>query len=211
MKNKYTLMKILLVLLVFVIAGVIYSCASGSKKDVVINDTGNEQALTDNNGAETENNPTMASEEVETSISVCIHVCGAVKNPGVYYLDQGSRVHQAVELAGGLKEDAAEEYINLADIIIDGMQVYIPTDDEVSESGKYTLPTLKNQDDSDLVDINKAGADELAKLPGIGESKAEAIIAYRENVMPFESPQDIVNVSGIGESLYEKIKDNIKV
>ena len=204
MKNKYGLLKVLIVLLAVVIAGVIYSCVSrGHADEPGITDKGGEVLLEEESRTEPE----------ETSGSlVCVHVCGSVKEPGVYYLPEDSRVHQAVEMAGGFTEDAAESCINLADIVTDGEQIYIPSLEE-AENGGYPEDAGKvpDREADGLVNINTAGIRELTTLTGIGESKAEAIIAYRENVSPFGSTEDIINVSGIGESIYEKIKDSIKV
>lgn len=208
MKNKYGLLKILLVLLVFVAAGVIYSCASSGSGDdpEIIADTSEvspESAETDPSAADPE-----PDAEKDTQL-ICVHVCGAVQNPGVYYLDPGSRVHQAVEMAGGLLNEAADSFINLAGPVSDGEQIYIPTRQEAES---MSSASGKEEETSDgLVNINTAGIAELTTLTGIGESKAEAIIAYRENVAPFSEISDIVNVSGIGESVFEKIKDSIKV
>lgn len=198
MKNKYGLLKVLIVLLVVVTAGVIYSCISSKHSG--------ETQITD----EPESTETVSMFETETVLEnlLCIHVCGSVRNPGVYYLPEGSRVHQAVEMAGGLNDDAADSLINLADVLSDGEQLYIPSVEEAENGGFRDLP---ERSDDGLVNINTAGIKELTTLTGIGESKAEAIIAYRENVSAFESTEDITNVSGIGESVYEKIKDSIKV
>ena len=111
-------------------------------------------------------------------------------------------------MAGGFKEDAADSLINLADVLKDGEQLYIPSEQE-AENGSFN--DIKDRSDDGLVNINTAGIKELTTLTGIGESKAEAIIAYRENVSEFENTEDIINVSGIGESVYDKIKDSIKV
>ena len=207
MKNKYSLLKVLLVLLVIVFAGVIYSCVSSSKSEGEdVTEVSAEEAAGDRAYTGSE------EEEAEPAgpIQISVHVCGAVKEPGVYYIDEGSRVHQAVELAGGFTENAASSYVNLADVVSDGEQIYIPTEEE-AEKGELTPPGNIAGSKDTLVNINTADISELTTLAGIGESKAEAIIAYRENVAAFENPEDIINVSGIGESIYDKIKDSIKV
>lgn len=198
MKNKYGLLKVLIVLLAVVTAGVVYSCISSKKPETP--EITDEQIMQED----------VSALETETAAEnlVCVHVCGSVRNPGVYYLPEGSRVHQAVELAGGFKEDAADSLINLADVLSDGEQLYIPSAEE-AEDGSFR--DITDRTDDGLVNINTADIKELTTLTGIGESKAEAIIAYRENVSAFESTEDITNVSGIGENVYEKIKDSIKV
>ena len=206
MKNKYNLLKILLAALVLVIAGVVYSCMSANEAQVNITD-----AETETEGSsfdvQTETADTETSESLQQEL--CVHVCGAVETPGVYYLAEGSRIHEAVEQAGGMTDEAAQSYVNLAEVIADGMQIYIPTQDEV-DSGSIPDEFQPETDDG-LVNINTASVSELMTLTGIGESKAEAIITYRENVSSFAAPEDITNVSGIGDSVYEKIKDKIKV
>lgn len=149
-----------------------------------------------------------ASEEVpdraETEAEVIyVHVCGAVRDPGVVALPAGSRGEDAVLEAGGFGENAAEAAVNLAERLEDGMQLYIPTKEEAENS--------RNPEDSGLVDINRADAALLCTLPGIGEARADAIIAYRESNGAFQSPEDIMQVPGIKESAYEKLKDKITV
>ena len=195
MKGKKTI-KILLVVLAVVAAGIIYSCTAKTK-------------TTDGN--EPESAVQTETEAIEAEISrrqVCVHICGAVASPGVYYLEEGSRIHEAVDMAGGLLDNAADEYINLAQVISDGQQIYIPDTEEVT-SGGFT-PPYEPADDG-LVNINTASAEELKSIPGIGDIKAEAIVSYRENIASFASIEDIKNVAGIKDSLYEKIKDYIKV
>ena len=213
MKNKYGLMKVLIVLLVFVVAGVIYSC-SVKKSEADVQDSEiffETESSSEENASETE-----MQTHVEMNAKICVHVCGAVAQPGVYYLDEGSRVHMAVELAGGLLENAADEYVNMAREISDGIQIYIPTREEadtgtIPEGIDEEMPEEQLSADDGKVNINTASLSELSTLPGIGESKADAIIAYRENVSEFSQAEDIMNVAGIKESSYEKIKDHIKV
>ncbi|MBQ8139141.1 MAG: helix-hairpin-helix domain-containing protein [Lachnospiraceae bacterium] len=131
---------------------------------------------------------------------IYVHVCGAVKTAGVYKLSVGSRAADALEAAGGFTEEADEDKINLAAFISDGQQLYFPyIGDAVNIS----------EDLGGLVDINTAGSDLLCTIPGIGKSKAEAIIEYRNNNGRFKKPEDIMKVSGIGQGVYEKIKAHI--
>ena len=196
MSNKKRI-KILLVILAVVAAGIIYSFLA--KTETAASDEPESALMAEESSETTENE--------STAHLVCVHVCGAVESPGVYYLEEGSRIHEAVTLAGGLKENAAGEYINLAQMISDGQQIYIPDIDEVKEG----TPFIPSSVDDGLVNINTASLSELKTIPGIGDTKAEAIISYRENVAVFASVEDIKNVAGIKESLYEKIKDFIKV
>ena len=188
-------------------------------------------------------------EEIKT---VKVDVKGRVKKEGVYELDSNSRVIDAINKAGGLKENANTDYINLSKKLTDEMIIIIYSNDEVSkfkeeekeiiyieykcecpdnindscitendvvntngvEENKEELDDTKesiveNEEDK-LISINKATKEELMTLPGIGESKAKNIIEYREK-NKFEKLEDIMNVSGIGESAYSKIKDFIKL
>lgn len=142
--------------------------------------------------------------------TVFVDVCGAVANPGVYELEADSRVFQAIEAAGGFLESAACEYVNRAESLKDGQQVYIPTREE---AGQWELPAVQQpgQQEEAKVNLNTAGKEELMTLTGIGESKAEAIIAYREEYGGFAAKEDILNVQGIKEGTYEKIKEDIVV
>lgn len=142
-----------------------------------------------------------------------VHICGAVKEPGVYTLEEKSRIYQAVEEAGGFREDAASDYLNQADLIADGMKIYVPTVTEAEElqpAGGWAETEGTGQEKG-LVNINTAGEELLKTLPGVGESKAKSIIAYREKNGGFRQAEDIMKVEGIKEGLFQKIKDSITV
>ena len=159
--------------------------------------------------------------------SCVVHVCGAVNEPGVYIMEAGSRIYQAVEKAGGFSQDADENYLNQADLLSDGMKIYVPTREEVEESGKELAwkisggSGIKEADEAGredvgkesgaLVNINTAGEAQLTTLPGVGSSKAKSIIAYREKNGAYQKIEDIMNVEGIKDGVFEKIKDCITV
>ena len=126
--------------------------------------------------------------------------------PGVYELAANSRIVVAIEAAGGFTVDAANEAINLAEPLKDGMQIYVPSKEEVKEAS-----VLKERADNGLVNINKATEEELCTLPGIGSSKAISIVKHREEHGLFQSKEDIRNVSGIGDGLYAQIEDKIYI
>lgn len=132
-----------------------------------------------------------------------VYVCGSVKNPGVYELKSGSRYFEAIELAGGLTEEARKEEINLALVIEDGIKIYIP-------SIKEEAPEAQALEDG-LISINKGSLEELLTLTGIGEAKAKDIINYRENNDEFKELTDLMMVPGIKEGTFNKIKDKIKL
>lgn len=151
---------------------------------------------------EPDNEETTGS-EAEVPL-MCVHICGAVNAPGVVMLPEGSRVEDALRVAGGFREDACTTYVNLAAKLRDGEQIYFPTEEEVRGSGTFAGETLSGK-----VNINTADETLLATLPGIGPSRAKDIITYREKNGPFESIRDIMKVSGIKEKLYEDIADLI--
>ncbi len=140
----------------------------------------------------------------DTDRQICVHVCGQVCQPGVVMLPEGSRAWEAVESAGGLRDDAQEEAVNLAAVLRDGERLYIPSEGE-------TLPESTDGSNRGLVNLNTADAAGLQTLPGIGESRAADILSYRERNGGFQSPEEIMRVPGIKESTYEKIKDKITI
>jgi len=134
--------------------------------------------------------------------TIYVYVCGAVQTEGVYQLPDGSRVYEAISAAGGFRADAATTQVNQAEILEDEMTVYVPTISEGTE--------LFQQKES-KINIYKASKEELMTLPGVGESRAESIIRYREENGKFQSIEDIKQISGIKDALYESIKDLIKI
>ncbi len=161
----------------------------------------------------------------ETAADVYVHVCGAVVNPGVYALSPDTRIFGAIEAAGGFTEEAAQDYVNLAMQILDGMKIVIPTVDELAglnedlnpgygvnngDAGELNSVSESGSTDG-LININTADESELMTLTGIGEGKARAIISYREEHGNFKSIEEIKNVSGIGDATFNKFKDSITV
>ena len=174
------------------------------------------------------------SEKPET---VYVHVCGAVKKPGVYEMPAGSRFYEAVDAAGGFAEDACQDYLNMAAPLADGSRLEIPTLQEIQEresaeykngnSGErkekaeysyYTAPEVPasgtgngGTSETGIVNINTADISQLLTIPGIGQTRAEAVLAYRQENGNFQSIEDIMKVSGIKNGLFEKMKDYITV
>lgn len=148
---------------------------------------------------------------------IYVDVCGAVAQPGVFKLTEGDRVFQAIEAAGGCLPEAAQEYINKAGFLSDGQQIYIPTREETQQgdfsgvemSDAENTVNSKESPQESRVNINTAGEEELTTLTGIGATRAKAIISYREENGPFFSIEDIMNVQGIKEGTFAKIKDKI--
>lgn len=194
-----------------------------------------------------ENLISNAPSETLVPQKIFVDVCGAVVNPGVYELAEGARIFQAVEAAGGYLPEAAINYLNRARSIGDGQQIYVPTEEEITEnlelamakvpealtdsgdagnlgsreiqgsqagnsSGIFSGDTGSSGDGAggdSRIDLNTADVGQLSTLSGIGQSKAEAIIAYREEHGGFTSIEEIMNVEGIKEGTFSKIKDKI--
>lgn len=147
---------------------------------------------------------TMSSAEGADEIGV--YVCGEVNDPGMYYFSGNPRVQDAVNAAGGITGKGVLDSLNMADYLKDCDKVYVPSYDEVISG------TASGQEQSDgRVNLNTATKEELMTLPGIGESKAESIIEYRNQQGSYSNIDEITNISGIKEGVFQKIKDLIKV
>lgn len=147
--------------------------------------------------------------ENEVSKTIVIDIKGAVKKPGVYTMKVGERVVDAIEKAGGLLKEADQNQLNLASLLKDEMVIYVPKKGEQQEKPLQANGLL--QEDDGKIRINSASVEELQKLKGIGPAKAEAIVSYREENGPFQTVEDLLEVSGIGEKTLETIKDDIVV
>lgn len=149
--------------------------------------------------------------------TLCVYVCGAVAAEGVYSLPAGSRLVDAVDAAGGFTAEADRAYHNLAAYLSDGQKVYVPTGAETEElTAAERLDCKTEAEGGDRkeplpVNINTADKELLMTLPGIGEAKAESILTYRKNAGPFQETGELKKVSGIGEAMFERIKDKIVV
>ena len=153
--------------------------------------------------------PAVAQEETVCPETIAVYVCGAVAEAGVCFLDTGARLYEAVEAAGGFLEGADRERINLAAKVTDGCRVYIPDreDGQVPE----IVDVCSTGSQNGMVNINTADKAALMTLPGIGESKAEEIIRFRESIGIFTAPEDIMKVPGIKEKAFEKIRVRITI
>lgn len=142
-----------------------------------------------------------------------VFVCGAVNNPGVYEVQDGARVYELIEKAGGMSLDAATDYLNMASKVLDGEKLYVPTLDEINFGIDSTdinnAPGNLNDTSDKFLNINLATVEQLMTLPGIGEAKAKAIVQYREAHGRFSDISEIKNIPGIKEAVFEKVKDLI--
>ena len=160
----------------------------------------------------------VKEETVKEETKVMVDIKGEVNNPGCYEADENLRVQDIIELAGGLKEGASTDDINLSSKIFDEMVIVINKKEEVVDKVETSPKVSINNTNQNVsvnkvtpgkVSINTAGVEELSTLNGIKEARAKKIIEYRETNGPFKALEDIKNVSGIGESIFAKIKDSI--
>ncbi len=150
-----------------------------------------------------------------TDGKIGVYITGEIKNPGVYYLEEGSRLDSLIDIAGGITENADISKLNLSQKLVDSDKVVIYAKSSQTEEDDENNEELNTEETSsktggDCIDINNAEKEELMSLSGIGEATAEKIIKYRQS-NEFESIDDIKNVSGIGDAKYNAIKDNICV
>ncbi len=234
MNKKYIMIGLTCILLL--ITGVCYSCAYQSKNssDTLITDLSGEGGVSENDLNQADmtidkiTGPTVAplnittgtvtkEEDQKSSTSIYVHLCGAVKKPGVYRVDEGTRVIDVIELAGGLTEEAAGDYINQAFKVADGQKIYVPNAKEVEgqtvEDYSAQEPTMPADAASSeqRININTADAMALMELPGVGEAKAASIIEYRTTNGSFQTIEELMKIPGIKEGLFQKISSLITV
>ncbi|WP_223638056.1 helix-hairpin-helix domain-containing protein [Planococcus sp. 4-30] len=142
--------------------------------------------------------------------TLMIDMKGQVVSPGVYELPAGSRMQDAIDAAGGFTPEADSRSINLALIVVDETSLYVPAAGEeiILPAAQQTAPGSSG---STLININLATETELMELPGIGPSKAAAILAYREEAGSFKTPEELTEVTGIGDKTFEQLKELIIV
>ena len=192
-------------IIVYILIGIVV--VIGAIKLIDIYYQNNNEKITIQNVLTTEDEP----EKIENEI-IKVYVTGEVKNQGVIELEQGSRIVDAIEKAGGQTEEANLKNVNLAYELEDGQKIYIPNKseentNEITDDGVTEIDSKEN----DTININKANEKELQELNGIGESLASSIIKYREDNGKFKNIEDLKNVPGIGESKFSNIKEKIKV
>ena len=190
-KDKKTLIKILSIAVILMIALVLRVHKSGQSEVTV-----------------------EASTESQETEELYIDISGAVQRPGVYKVDNGTRLYEVIELAGGLRSDADTNSVNQAAFVEDGAKIIIPAavmyDTSGESEGTESGVTSQNYSTPGLININTADKEGLKTLTGIGDVIAERIIEYRAQNR-FKTKEDIMLVKGIGNSIFEKIKDDITV
>lgn len=214
-----------LLLLFIAASGFFYSCKYAAEKSVILSGVGQncDSSGSDSNDSEQEpvmetdkapDEPTGRKQQTREADMIAVHICGAVKKPGVYELEEGARLYDLIALCGGLTEEAAGDYINQAQKLTDGKRYYIPATEELKDlSAAERIEGGKSDDDSDSkdkpVNINTADTAELMTLPGIGEAKANSIIEYRNANGKFKAIEDLMNIPGIKEGLFNRIASKI--
>lgn len=193
---------------IYVIAGIVavlfFLYSSFDKEDELTEMNEGTLAMVEANSEE--KNDTKVDEKIMVMMA---DIKGAVVNPGVYEINEGGRVVDLIELAGGLAEDADTAVINFASYVQDEMAIYVP---RIGENVNAVLPVQVGETAGNgTVNLNSAGSSELQTLPGIGPAKADAIIEYREMNGPYKSIEDLKEISGIGDKTFEKLKDLISV
>ncbi len=172
---------------------IITFCACGGEQLLLDQSIGNESMEAPEHTAE------IVDEADSVSEHICVHVCGAVLTPGVYELPFGSRIYEALNLAGGFDEQADRDAVNLVELLADGQQVRIPFMGETNA-----------EEGSGLIDINRADISILCEIPGIGESRAQAILDYREEHGDFQSVEELMQVPGIKEGIFARISPYVE-
>lgn len=174
-------------------AGFCYSC--GQQEEAVLLSTA--ESVQEEEAA-------SQSTDAKTAAACLVHVCGEVVCPGVYELKEGQRVYEAIAMAGGFTQEAAQSALNLAEPVYDGMKLTVPDQEQADQtvSGAGTEAGGK-------IDINTASKEQLKTLRGIGDARADDIIRYRQEHGRFQKIEDIMKVPGIKDSAFEKIKDDI--
>lgn len=220
--EKYKKIIIIVLIVLFILIGLIVNLFSKSKEE--IEDTLDIEKIEE-----------KVEEKNQEEKKVKVDIKGFIKNPGVYELSSENRVLDVIEKAGGLLENANTEYLNLSKKVLDEMVIIIYSNDEINQLKETDERNIKLENDAyidktsvvnntssnnnstfekatpSIVSINTGTKDELMTLNGIGEAKAKLIIEYRESNGGFKSIEEIKNIKGIGDSVYSKIKEYIKL
>lgn len=205
MKEKINKIKMVLLVGAFFLCGIVYlAMNAGSQKSSVVTESFADQSE--------EKDVKKQTPDSKQNAPVYIYICGEVKNPGVYTFAQEPHLVDVVKKAGGFTKKADTVSINLASTVTDGTQLIIAKKGKkTSAKEEQSSHGMSSGKEEDKVNINTASADELMKLSGIGESKAAQIISYREKNGAFKKIEDIMNITGIKEGVFGKIKDDITV
>ncbi len=212
MKNFIKLLRSVLFCTLIVVC--ICGCNKGTADYITSEEKGTSEVLEDN----TQEIEFQQSEIESENQLLYVYICGEVQKPGVYTLPIGSRICDLFDAAGGLTKDAALEYWNQARLLVDGEMIYVPTIEE-AQMGQGQNPNVSSSvidgastnNGNGKTNLNTASLEELMKLPGIGEAKAKSLVAYREENGGFNSIEEVMNIEGIKEGVFLKIKEYIVV
>ncbi len=227
MKKRWIVVGLTVTLLI--ISGICYSCAFQKQDTAVLNtlelkENGKVTETTSSENIKDEDILPFIDSEVgdikasliEEKVSIYAHVCGAVVNPGVYEAEQGARVVDFIQLAGGLTKEAAADYINQAKSVEDGQRIYVMKESELENltleqriEGEEVTRNNTKETSSVLININTASVEELMSLSGIGQAKANSIVAYREKNGKFQTIENLMDIPGIKEGLFQQISHMI--
>ena len=213
-KLEYIVKGLLAIVLFLVVIICVFIYKASSEQEDVLENQLTEELFAEQNPAVVPVELTEVASLEQVDQKVIIDVKGAVEAPGVYEMQADSRVIDCIEKAGGFLIDAEQKSVNLAQRAEDQMVIYIPMKGEDISEVQQLLPdkpVSHSTTDISKVDLNKATKEELKSLNGIGDTKAESIISYRETNGSFQKIEDIKNVSGIGEATFEKLREAIQV
>lgn len=195
--------KIIYFVTLFLLVSVSGGCQKNESENFLLKESGEKES-----GREVSEPEESMKENLQEKKKIYVQVNGAVKNPGVYELEEGSRIFQAVELAGGITEEADAGALNQAEMLKDGQMIRIPRYGETEEQ----LSQMEGAGQEDgRVNLNTATEAELMTLPGIGTAKAKSILAWREENGSFLQVEDLMKIEGIKNGVFSKIKDSVKV
>lgn len=215
MKKKWLISALTCCLLL--IAGICYSCSYDQQGTGALISTLDDESISLDNDEDVSESISTCPTSIpsEEKIYIYAHICGAIENPGVYKLEMGARIVDFIQACGGLTADGDGNYINQAEAVVDGQRIYIPTKAELEALAidDYIAGDWVDADsEAELaVNINKASEKDLMELPGIGEAKAKSIIKYRETQGKFDKVEDLMNIPGIKEGLFNQISTRIRV
>lgn len=208
--------------LAFLSCGFLYSCTADKSASYMIENSADstvygtdfsdkdaDGGASDIDGVSTVGGADNVTGQIQATVFV--YVCGNVVKPGVYEAAEGARVYELIDMAGGVTQDGCAEALNLAEHVYDGQKLYVPDYDEYDFTENIVSLSGSEEQGAGLVNINEADLELLMTLPGIGKTRAQAIIDYRTGYGRFGSIEDIMQVSGIKESAFSKIKEYICV
>lgn len=223
-KYKIAILAGMLITIIIIFMVVYNYYYASNENEYIINEETIKDNITEENNNIEENNTKDSKTNSKIGINkpekaIIVHVIGEVQNPGVVTLEEGARIIDAIEAAGGKTEEADLSKINLAYVIEDGVQIYIPRIGEKEEkniseeAGEDIIIESSKQDEvntkSIKVDINNASLEKLQTLPGVGLSTAQKIIDYRKEHGKFKEISELKNIKGIGESKFNSLKEHI--